>query len=41
MSKQTKIIAAIGALLIAGAAAFYFVASKPPAPQAERGFAPH
>ncbi len=42
MSSQTKIIAIVGAVLIAAATAFYFgVANKPPAPQAERGFQPH
>jgi hypothetical protein len=40
MSSQTKIIAAVGGILIVVAGAFWmFVANKPPAaPQTERGY---
>lgn len=42
MSKQTKIIAIVGGVLIVAAAAFYFgVANKDPAPRTERGAQVH
>ena len=42
MSKQTKLIAGIGGVLIIAAGIFFMVSSKPPAEQAaQRGFVAH